>query len=129
MTPEPPQRDTASRGQIFSWTLFDFANTAFSVIIVTVIFPRYFIGHVAGGQQWIWGLAVSLSMLCAALLAPPLGAAADFSQSRKRYLLLFTLASVVCTALLFTVTEGMIVIGMLLFHCRQYRIRRRHRVL
>jgi MFS transporter, UMF1 family len=115
VTPVPAPHDTASRGQIFSWTLFDFANTAFSVIVVTVIFPRYFIGQVAGGQQWVWGLSVSLSMLCAALLAPPLGAAADFSRSRKRYLLIFTLASVVCTALLFTVTQGMIVAGMILF--------------
>jgi MFS transporter, UMF1 family len=111
--PSPP--DTASRGRIFSWTLFDFANTAFSVIVVTVIFPRYFTTQIAGGRQWIYGLSVSLSMLCAALLAPPLGAAADFSRSRKRYLLIFTLASVVCTALLFTVTQGMILLGMLLF--------------
>ena len=53
------------RGQIFAWTLFDFANTAFSVIIVTVIYSRYFTDHVAGGQRWLWGLAVSLSMVCA----------------------------------------------------------------
>jgi UMF1 family MFS transporter len=115
VTSEAPGSGTASRGQIFSWTLFDFANTAFSVIIVTVIFPRYFIGQVAGGQRWLWGLAVSLSMLCAALLAPPLGAAADFGRNRKRYLLIFTLASVVCTALLFTVQSGMILAGMALF--------------
>jgi MFS transporter, UMF1 family len=115
VTSAPPQSDTASRGQIFSWTLFDFANTAFSVIIVTVIFPRYFITQIAGGQLWLWGLAVSISMLCAALLAPPLGAVADFSRNRKRYLLLFTTASVVCTALLFTVRDGMIVLGTLLF--------------
>jgi UMF1 family MFS transporter len=106
---------TATRGQVFSWTLFDFANTAFSVIVVTVIFPRYFIGHVAGGQRWLWGLAVSLSMLCAALLAPPLGAAADFGRNRKRYLFIFTIASVICTALLFTVQQGMIIAGMALF--------------
>ncbi len=115
MIPQPPHQDTATRGQIFSWTLFDFANTAFSVIIITVIFPRYFIGHVAGGQRWLWGLAVSLSMLSAAILAPPLGAAADFSRNRKRYLLIFTLASVACTALLSTVHEGMIIAGMALF--------------
>jgi len=106
---------TATRRQIFSWTLFDFGNTAFSVIIVTVIFSRYFISHVAGGQQRLWGLAVSLSMLLAALLAPPLGAAADFSRNRKRFLLLFTAASVICTALLYFVTEGMILAGMVLF--------------
>src|SRR5512139_2048563 len=84
------------RGQIFAWTLFDFANTAFSVTIVTVIYSRYFTDHVAGGQRWLWGLAVSLSMICAAALAPPLGAAADFSRNRKRFLLFFTVACVVC---------------------------------
>ncbi len=110
MKPEPP-----SRSRIFAWTLFDFANTAFSVVMVTVIFPRYFINHVAGGQRWLWGLAVSLSMLLAALLAPPLGAVADFARHRKRFLLLFTLASVLCTALLFFVTEGMVLAGIVLF--------------
>jgi MFS transporter, UMF1 family len=103
------------RGQIFAWTLFDFANTAFSVIIVTVIYSRYFTDHVAGGQRWLWGLAVSLSMIFAAALSPPLGAAADFSRNRKRFLLLFTLASVLCTALMFFVQDGMIVTGILLF--------------
>jgi UMF1 family MFS transporter len=103
------------RGRIFAWTLFDFANTAFSVIVVTVIYSRYFTTHIAQGQRWLWGLAVSLSMLCALVLSPPLGAAADYSRSRKRFLLLFTLVCVVCTALLFFVTQGMIVTGIALF--------------
>jgi UMF1 family MFS transporter len=105
----------ATRGQILSWTLFDFANTAYSVIVVTVIYNRYFTNHIAGGQRWLWGLAVSISMICAAALSPPLGAIADFSRGRKRFLLYFTLASVICTALLFFVTEGMIFWGLLLF--------------
>ncbi len=108
-------RPAATRGQIFSWTLFDFANTAFSVVVVTVIYSRYFTNHVAGGQRWLWGLAVSLSMVLAALLAPPLGAVADFSRNRKRFLLLFTLASVACTALLYYVEAGMIAAGIILF--------------
>src|SRR5512143_1159089 len=108
-------RPAATRGQIFSWTLFDFANTAFSVVVVTVIYSRYFTNHVAGGQRWLWGLAVSISMVLAALLAPPLGAAADFSRNRKRFLLLFTLASVLCTALLYFVEAGMIAAGIILF--------------
>jgi UMF1 family MFS transporter len=102
-------------GHIFAWTLFDFANTAFSVIIVTVIYSRYYTTHVAGGQRWLWGLSVSLSMICAALLSPPLGAIADYSGNRKRFLLFFTLASVICTALMFFVEERMIISGMLLF--------------
>ncbi|HTK82594.1 MAG TPA: MFS transporter [Bacteroidota bacterium] len=103
------------RSRIFSWTLFDFANTAFSVIIVTVIFSRYFTSHVAGGQRFLWGAAVSMSMILAAVLSPPLGAAADFSSRRKRFLFFFTLVSVICTALLFFVRDGMILTGMALF--------------
>jgi UMF1 family MFS transporter len=105
----------ATRGQIVSWTFFDFANTAYSVIVVTVIYNRYFTNHVAGGQRWLWGLAVSISMICAAALSPPLGAIADFSRGRKRFLLYFTLASVICTALLFFVKDGMVFWGLFLF--------------
>jgi UMF1 family MFS transporter len=108
-------RSIRKRSRIISWTFFDFGNTAFSVIIVTVIFPRYFIGQIAGGHLGLWGLAVSISMLIAALLAPPLGAVADFSRNRKRFLLLFTLASVICTALLSLTGPGMIVTAMVLF--------------
>ena len=119
MNSEQPSMPTAdqpaTRGQIVSWTFFDFANTAYSVIVVTVIYNRYFTNHVASGQRWLWGLAVSISMICAAALSPPLGAIADFSRGRKRFLLYFTLASVVCTALLFFVQKGMILLGLLLF--------------
>jgi MFS transporter, UMF1 family len=111
----PRQDSLAHRGRVFAWTLFDFGNTAFSVIIVTVVYSRYFTNHVAGGAEWLWGLAVSISMISAAILAPPLGAAADFSSNRKRFLFLFTMASVLCTALMFFVQEGMILAGILLF--------------
>jgi len=108
-------RTVGKRSTIFAWSLFDFANTAFSVIVVTVIYSRYFTTHVAGGKRWLWGLAVSLSMVCAAILSPPLGAAADFSRHRKLFLFIFTLASVICTASLFFVQEGMVLAGVLLF--------------
>ncbi len=114
MTTSPP-RAYPGRGTIFAWTLFDFANTAFSVIVVTVIYSRYFTTHVSGGLRSLWGLGVSLSMICAAALSPPLGAAADQFHNRKRFLLLFTILSIVCTALLFFVQEGMILTGLVLF--------------
>lgn len=103
------------RSRIFIWTLFDFANTAFSVIIVTVIYSKYFSNYVTGGERWLWGLAVSLSMVLAALLSPPLGAIADFSRKRKRFLLIFTLISVVCTALMFFINKGDVFFGFILF--------------
>ena len=111
----PNQPAAGKRAVIFAWSLFDFANTAFSVVIVTVIYSRYFTSHVAGGRHWLWGLAVSLSMICAAAISPPLGAAADSSHNKKRFLFIFTAGSVVCTALLFFVGEGMVLPGLLLF--------------
>ena len=100
------------KGRIFAWTLFDFANTAFSVIIVTVIYSKYFSNYVTDGQKWMWGLAVSISMVFAALLSPPLGAIADVSRNRKRFLLIFTLISVICTAFMFFVQKGDILLGL-----------------
>jgi len=109
---------SGTRGQIFVWTLFDFANTSFSVLIVAVGYSLYFKEIVVGGTgkgDFFWGLAVSLSMFITALIAPVLGAASDFGRRRKMFLLAFTLASIISTALLFFVQAGMILIGMVLF--------------
>ena len=108
------ERRAVSRGQIFAWTLFDFANTGFSVMIVTLGYALYFRQVVAGSDRY-WGIAVSLSMLICALLAPPLGAIADATRGRKRFLLGFTLLSVLATAALYWVEAGMIFWGIALF--------------
>ncbi|HLP14622.1 MAG TPA: MFS transporter [Bacteroidota bacterium] len=100
------------------WTLFDFANTSFSVIVVAVGYSLYFKEIVAGGSgrgDFLWGTAVSISMLLTALISPILGAAADFSSRRKRFLFGFTIVSILCTALLYFVKPGMIAAGMALF--------------
>jgi len=109
---------SSARGQIFVWTLFDFANTSFSVLIVAVGYSLYFKEIVSGGAgrgDFFWGLAVSLSMLLTALIAPVLGAASDFAHRRKQFLLAFTLASIAATALLYYVEPGMIFLGTALF--------------
>jgi len=116
--PAVTERGTASRSQIFIWTLFDFANTSFSVLIVAVGYSLYFKEIVVGGAgrgDFYWGLAVSISMLLTALVAPILGAASDFAHNRKRFLVFFTLASVVCTAMLYIVGPEMILLGTVLF--------------
>lgn len=113
-----PLHSRSSRNQIFVWSLFDFANTSFSVLIVAVGYSLYFKEIVVGGTgkgDFFWGLIVSTSMFITALVAPLLGAAADFAHSRKRYLIGFTVVSVTCTALMFFVESGMILTGALLF--------------
>lgn len=98
--------------------MFDFANTSFSVMIVTVGYTLYFKTVVAGGGghgDFLWGTSVSISMLITALISPLLGAVADFTTNRKFFLLIFTLASIVCTACMYFITAGMIIPGMILF--------------
>ncbi|MEK7670316.1 MAG: MFS transporter, partial [Bacteroidota bacterium] len=106
-----------TRGQIFAWTLFDFANTAFYVVILTVGYPLYFKQVVADhGQQsdFLWGAAFSISMLIVAIVSPILGATADFGTGKKRFLGIFTALCIASTAGLFFVERSMIVSGMLL---------------
>ena len=104
--------------KVFSWLLFDFANTSFSVIMVTFVFPLYFKNVICSGDpsgDALWGFSISLSMLIVALISPVLGAAADYSGKRKRFLFVFTLISVIATALLSLSGPGMAVVAVALF--------------
>ncbi len=104
--------------KVFSWLLFDFANTSFSVIMVTFVFPLYFKIVICNGEasgDALWGFSISLSMLLVALISPVLGAAADYSGKRKRFLFVFTLISVVATALLSFSGQGMALTAIALF--------------
>lgn len=104
--------------KVFSWLLFDFANTSFSVIMVTFVFPLYFKNVICSGEpsgDALWGFSISLSMLLVALISPVLGAAADYSGKRKRFLFVFTLISVIATALLSLSGPGMAVAAVALF--------------
>lgn len=97
---------TASWKEIFFWTLFDFANTGFYVIIITLVFPKFFTGVIADGNEAIWGRTVSASMLVTALLGPLLGSIADATHRKKIFLACFTVACVSATSLLYFTGAG-----------------------
>ena len=100
----PPQ--PATRWQIFCWTLFDFANTGFYVIIITLVFPIYFKNVIAGGNEAYWGRTISASMLITAVLGPFLGSVADATSRKKMLLAIFTGACVISTAGLYCTGQG-----------------------
>lgn len=103
---------------MFSWLLFDFANTSFSVVMVTFVFPLYFKNVICGSDpsgDAMWGFSVSLSMLLVALVSPLLGAEADYSGKRKRFLFVFTSISVAATFLLSFSGPGMALAASALF--------------
>lgn len=108
--PSPPPAHSP-RSQIFVWALFDFANTSFSVLILTVAYSTYFTTIVAGSRRdadFLWALGFSVSMFITAIISPVLGAIADHSAWKKRFLLLFTSLCVGATALMYFVEAGTI---------------------
>jgi UMF1 family MFS transporter len=95
-------RPVSRLGQL-SWALYDWANSAFSAVIVTFVFATYFSQAVAadpvsGTAQWGW--AMSASGIAIALISPVLGAIADAGGRRKPWLLAFTAITVVGCCLL-----------------------------
>ncbi|HBM14947.1 MAG TPA: MFS transporter [Lentisphaeria bacterium] len=109
---------TLNKKYIFSWTLFDFANSSFSAVIMAVIFPVYYINVIAfnkdqAGDFW-WGAAVSLSMAVVALTSPFLGGIADYGGKRKRFLFIYTFICVATVACFSLLKPGMVFTGFIL---------------
>ena len=98
--------------------MYDFANSAFTTLIVTFIFSAYFARVIVGDEvrgTVIWTRAVNISAIIVALTMPVLGAIADFSRRKKRFLLLATLQTLVFTTLLFFMQPGMVILAAVLF--------------
>jgi UMF1 family MFS transporter len=111
------RRKRATRGERWAWYLYDFGNSAYAAVVTLAVYSAYFKQQVVGGAEGsrLWGLSVGIAMLVVAILSPVLGALADFSAAKKRFLLGFTALSVTFTALLFFVQKGDILTGMLFF--------------
>lgn len=103
--------------EIFGWAMFDFANSSYTTVIVTVAYSVYFTQLVApsGRADFLWGLGVTISNALVVLLSPLVGAVADDSGRKKRFLFASYLVCVAGTASLWFVLPGMIVTGLLLF--------------
>jgi UMF1 family MFS transporter len=94
--------------------MFDFANSCFSVLVITFLFPLYYREHIVGSATHgdsLWGFTMSASMLLVAVIAPLLGAMADVLQNKKLFLGLFTALTIVCTSALYFVQPGMIFVA------------------
>jgi len=96
--------------------MFDFANSGYATVVLSTIFSAYFVGVVAGGGNgsgtFYWTLAIGLANLVVLLSAPVLGAIADNSANKKRFLVATTVLCILFTALLATVGKGDVVYGM-----------------
>ncbi|MBV9453750.1 MAG: MFS transporter [Rubrobacter sp.] len=94
-TPKSPQH--APSIAVWSWILYDFASTIFSVSILSYFFPLW-LGDELGAGANLFNYITAASMVLVALTAPAFGAVADLRQRRRIYLIVFTILAIVSTA-------------------------------
>lgn len=93
---------TANRA-LWSWALYDWANSAYPTIIQTFVFAAYFTRQVAPNPESAaisWSLCMGLSGVILAIVAPILGAAADQGDRKKSWLFSCSLVTVTASLLL-----------------------------
>lgn len=117
---EPGIRGTVRRRELFGWAMFDFANQAYTLLIITVIYGDLFTRVIVGDApdyrlgNGLWSVTLALSYLLVLLIAPLAGSLMDLTGSRKRFLYFSWILTILGSALLYTVEPGWIVWAMLL---------------
>jgi UMF1 family MFS transporter len=100
-----------TRRPVLSWAMYDWANSAFATTVMAGFFPAFFQRYWSLGVDPTvstsrLGIANGVAGFVVAVLAPLLGAIADHSRGRKRFLVFWTLVGVLGTALLWFVGRG-----------------------
>jgi MFS transporter, UMF1 family len=97
---------------INAWCMYDWANSAFATTVMAALLPPYFSNVAAAGMankamaSAIWGYSSALAMFLTALMGPILGAIADYTGSKKRFMRGFLGIAVLFTGLLFFIGKG-----------------------
>ena len=108
------------RPDLRAWAMYDWANSAFQTTIIAAVFPIYFASAVAVDlpeaertANFAW--ATTIAIVIVALVAPLLGAIADYAAMKKKMLAAFMAMGVVATLAMFTLARGEWVLALVLF--------------
>src|SRR5437773_7331514 len=118
------------RREVFGWTMYDWANSAFQTTVVTVLAGPYLtaLAQSAAGENGavlrlgalvvtaksLFPYCISLSVFLQIFLLPILGAVADYTNLKKRLMEVFCYVGAAATCLLFFVSGGRHLFGALL---------------
>jgi UMF1 family MFS transporter len=114
------------RRALRAWAMYDWANSAYSTVIAGAVLPAFFVATVVPGEtyrlfgrEWLpdglWGLVAGFGPLIMFLIVPILGAIADFSASKRKFLMFFAMAGAAFTILLFLAAPGRVITTLGLF--------------
>jgi MFS transporter, UMF1 family len=115
--------DGVRRREVFGWSMYDFANSGYTTVVITALFNAYFVGVVAKDKSWAtlaWTVALSISYVLIIVTAPAIGAHADAHANKKKLLALTTIGCVLFTAALYWVGPGDVVLAMVLIVLSNY---------
>ncbi len=103
--------------EVWSWAMYDFANSGYTTVVITALFNAYFVNVVAEGSDWgtlAWTASMAVSYALIMFTAPLLGAFADAYAAKKRVLLATTIGCVVFTAGFSLIGQGDLTAGVAL---------------
>jgi UMF1 family MFS transporter len=103
--------------EVWAWSMYDFANSGYTTVVITAVFNAYFVAAVAGKAPWAtfaWTAALSVSYLAVLLTAPVIGAWADTHAAKKRLLLYSTIGCVFFTSMLYLAGPGTVILAVVL---------------
>jgi UMF1 family MFS transporter len=112
MNGEPPTVQADRRRIVNAWCMYDWANSAFMTVVTTALFPVFFrsvainAGLHDNDATAYWGYTSSIALLLVAAIAPLLGATADHTGGKKRYLGAFAAFGILFTASLVVIGEN-----------------------
>ena len=109
-----------NKKQIYSWALYDWANSAFATTVMAGFFPIFFAQYWSNPDNlsvstFYLGLGNSIASLIVALLAPILGAIADRGSFKKKFLIFFAFLGIVMTLGLGFIAQGMWPIALMVY--------------
>lgn len=95
-----PQTPPVTSREVWSWAMYDFANSGYTTVVITAIFNAYFVSVIASGADWatlLWTTVVAISYVIVMAVGPVLGAWADRNAAKKRVLAWSTAGCAVTT--------------------------------
>jgi MFS transporter, UMF1 family len=109
--------------EVWAWSMYDFANSAYTTVVITAVFSAYFVSGIAGNAPWAtfaWTAALSISYAAILFTGPLIGAWADAHAAKKPLLLATTLGCVLFTVLLYYAGPGAVVLSLVLLVLSNY---------
>lgn len=109
--------------EVWAWSMYDFANSAYTTVVITAVFGAYFVGVISENKPWgtfAWTAALSVSYAAILFTGPVIGAWADAHAAKKPLLLATTLGCVLFTALLFYAGPGAVALSLVLLILSNY---------